>query len=48
MATKAQRHKVKLFSKIYLCVFWCLGGENVLPQNVVDPPLEGTKISHNG
>jgi hypothetical protein len=25
-------------------VFWCLGGENVLPQNVVDPPLEDTTL----
>jgi hypothetical protein len=22
----------------------CLGGVNVLPQNVIDPPLEGKKI----
>ena len=22
----------------FIFVFWCLGGENVLPQNVVDPP----------
>jgi len=32
MATKAQRRKAKLFVK-YIFVFWCLGGENVLPQN---------------
>jgi hypothetical protein len=37
MATKAQRHKAKLFGKIYLCVL-VSGGENILPQNVVDPP----------
>ena len=23
-------------------MFWCLGSDNVLPQNIVDPPLEGT------
>jgi hypothetical protein len=29
---------------IHFCV-WCLGGVNVLPQNVVDPPLGDTKIT---
>jgi hypothetical protein len=43
-----QRHKTKLFAKSYLCVFvfWCLGGENAFPQNVVDPP--STKIITKG
>jgi hypothetical protein len=43
-----QRHKDTkqdcLIKPIF--VFWYLGGENVLPQNVVDPPLEDTKIIH--
>jgi hypothetical protein len=32
MATKAQRHEAKLSVK-FIFVFWCLGGENILPQN---------------
>jgi len=45
MATKAQRHKAKLLVRIFF-VFWCLGGENVLPQNFVGAPLEDSKIIH--
>jgi len=32
MATKARRHKAKMIVKLVF-VFWCLGGEPVLPQN---------------
>jgi hypothetical protein len=34
--------------KNLVLAFWCLGGEIILPQNVVDPPLEDTKIKTKG
>jgi hypothetical protein len=46
MATKAQRHKAKLFAKKLIFVFWCLGGENVFVQNVVDSPLEDKEFTN--
>jgi hypothetical protein len=44
MATKAQRHKTKLFVKINLfaLVSWW---QNIFLQNVVVPPLEGKKFT---
>ena len=44
MATTPQRYKERLFKNLS----WCLGGENVLPKNVLDPPLEDTKITTKG
>jgi hypothetical protein len=46
IATKAPRHKAKrvTFWLIFIFASLGLGGVNVLPKNVVDPPLEGKKI----
>ena len=42
-----QRHQATKSASgglIFILASLCLGGVNVLPQNVIDPPLEGKKI----
>jgi hypothetical protein len=47
LATKAQRHKVDWLLK-FIFLFWRLDGENVWTQNVIDRPLEDSKIITKG